>query len=87
MWKYKIRKKKFKDTVMYYVCEDFGEFGHTDFKSAGLLCAESKSELKEMLSMMLLDCDKDAEKTLSKIRKKYTKTTKTKGKNDTNGND
>lgn len=80
MWQYKIHSKllgKNGDlSKMYFVAEDFDGCGHTSYKSAGLLTAESKKGLREMLATMLLDVCKshqDAEKVIRKMRAKYTK--------------
>jgi len=79
MWQYTIKEEKFEATelsaevTMYFVCEDFGECGHTTYESAGLLKGETKEEIQEILALMLLDCCEDPKAVLNKVRTKYTK--------------
>ena len=79
MWKFAIKEEHFKasenqnEITMYYVCEDFGEYGHTSYESAGLLVGETKEEVVEALALMLIDCSSDPKGVLDKMRAKFTK--------------
>jgi len=79
MWQYNIKSQVFEKTehseqcTMFFVCEDFGECGHTAYESAGLVTGETKEEVNEILALMLLDCSDDPHALLDKMRAKYTK--------------